>query len=403
MLPRLCAIASLLLLLHPLGAQALVSWAISDPEGQIIDSFNAEIPMPPASILKIPTALYALHHLGPDHVFSLEWHTDASGNLVVLSRGDPVLTSIPLKNMVKEFAQAVPRRKFSGLVVDISAFNTQSLHVDGASTSSIRTYDAPLSPFAVNFNSIHFQIKDEKPVSAEEETPFLKMAEEPARKSGKKRGRISMPHEGDFPVHYAAALTRHFLEEAGFSFTVQDLVVRREKPEKKDSFLFRSFSPFTLSDVIQKLMQYSNNFLANQLLLATILEKKHLPGPLSMEDAGKDLEVFMIKNLGLSGFVLEEASGISRKNRISAKEMLKAVQAFAPYMELLRKEEDCEGWYKTGTLSNVRTRAGFLKGKEGWYAYVLMTEDDNGKYETLSGDIKKRIRTMKGGGDPFIQ
>lgn len=383
------AIPLLFFLFLPLKAQALVSWAISNPKGEIIDSCNADIPMVPASILKIPTALYALHHLGEDHVFSLGWYADEAGNLVISGSGDPLLTSLPLKSMVEGLAGQTPRRKFKGLVVDTSGFSAESLHVDGASRNSIRTYDAPLSPFSVNFNSIHFKTVDGKIISGEEETPFLPMAEEIARKSGQKSGRISMPHGDDFSIRYAAALARHFLEEAGFSFDLDDVRIRKEKPEQKDTLLFLAPSPFTLADVIRQLMQYSNNFLANQLLLATVLEERKKT-PLSMEDARLELEKFLKNTLGISDFILEEASGISRKNRISAREMLKAVQAFSPYMELLRKEDDGEGWYKTGTLSNVRTRAGFFRGKDGWYAYVLMTADENHKYEGLL----KKIREM---------
>ena len=51
-----------------------------------------------------------------------------------------------------------------------------------------------------------------------------------------------------------------------------------------------------------------------------------------------------------------EGSGISRSNKISPDDMIKILIEFMPWHNLLRKDD--KGFYKTGTLSGIKTIAG---------------------------------------------
>jgi D-alanyl-D-alanine carboxypeptidase/D-alanyl-D-alanine-endopeptidase (penicillin-binding protein 4) len=66
-----------------------------------------------------------------------------------------------------------------------------------------------------------------------------------------------------------------------------------------------------------------------------------------------------------------EGSGISRKNIISARDLMKVLLKFKPYFYLMRYEN--KEYYKTGTLKDIRTRAGYIEGKnEELYPFVLL-------------------------------
>jgi D-alanyl-D-alanine carboxypeptidase/D-alanyl-D-alanine-endopeptidase (penicillin-binding protein 4) len=84
------------------------------------------------------------------------------------------------------------------------------------------------------------------------------------------------------------------------------------------------------------------------------------------------LKAFARETLGLGPLVLEEGSGISRSNRLSARQLVRVLEAFTPLRHLMRREGN--QWYKTGTLRGVSTRAGYLADGDGglWRFAVLI-------------------------------
>ena len=82
------------LLTLPLTAsaqQALADFAgnasilLQSPAGKIVFSLNADLPLVPASLLKIPLAQAALTALGEDYRFETHFYQNARGDLLVLS------------------------------------------------------------------------------------------------------------------------------------------------------------------------------------------------------------------------------------------------------------------------------------------------------------------------------
>ncbi|TWI68879.1 D-alanyl-D-alanine carboxypeptidase/D-alanyl-D-alanine-endopeptidase (penicillin-binding protein 4) [Desulfobotulus alkaliphilus] len=366
------------------------AWILETPGGEILSATNPNATMTPASILKILTSLYALETLGPDYRISTSISKDKENFLVIGASADPLLTSNPIRDMVNRLAASTPERNFQGIIIDISNFE-KKLPVDGINPLSRRSYNAPLTPFAVNFNSVAFKTEKGHFISAENETPLLPMVMTPVRDSRLASGRIALPSDNDFPMHYAAAMLRYFLEEAGFTFEKTETAFRYSAPAIPDILLLTYASPFTVTDIVHQLMAFSNNYVANKLLLATALQDASHTGPLSLEKAGIYFSDYIKNKLGIEGFVVEEGSGLSRKNQITAREMLKALHAFSPYMSLMRRES--QGWFKTGTLSDVRTRAGYLRGPHGWYPYVLMTHGENDAYPLYLNILRKEART----------
>ena len=71
--------------------------------------------------------------------------------------------------------------------------------------------------------------------------------------------------------------------------------------------------------------------------------------------------------------------------------MLSIVKEFKPYHRLLRKKGN--EYYKTGTLSGVRTRAGFLKGKDNTlYPFVIMVNRKGGHYHAVKRRLAEMVR-----------
>ena len=103
-----------------------------------------------------------------------------------------------------------------------------------------------------------------------------------------------------------------------------------------DKLILSYNSPFTLEQVIEKMMTYSNNFIANQILLHTGAHIFNTPA--TLQKAVDAALAFARKELSEPHIRITEGSGISRKNSISADSMLGILKKFKPYHHLLTKE-----------------------------------------------------------------
>ncbi|HSM73945.1 MAG TPA: D-alanyl-D-alanine carboxypeptidase, partial [Desulfobacterales bacterium] len=112
---------------------------VTAPDGRVLLAANADRQLVPASILKVLTALSALHYLGPDFRFETDFYLDPDDNLIVRGSGDPLLVSEVLTAITAALASRLER--FNDLVLD-AGFFAQPLRVPGVSTSP-QPHDAP--------------------------------------------------------------------------------------------------------------------------------------------------------------------------------------------------------------------------------------------------------------------
>jgi serine-type D-Ala-D-Ala carboxypeptidase/endopeptidase (penicillin-binding protein 4) len=336
---------------------------LTDPQGKILASGNAEKRLVPASTLKILTALVALYYLGEDFRFVTECYSDKENNLKIKGFGDPLFVS----DVMPDFSRQVQAcmRHYKDLVLDDSAFQ-QPLQIPGV-TETTEPYDAPNGAFCANFNTISFQkTSSGKYISAEPQTPLVSFAIPRIRASGTDSGRIVFSHSQGESALYAGHLVAGFMQQQGVSSSGQ---IRIGRVADGDRLLVRYVSPYALTDVISRLMEYSNNFIANQLFIAAGIQAFGLPG--TIDKGIRASREFLRKELQIETLQLAEGSGISRENRLSAEQMDRLLVRFYPYRNLMRRQGN--ELFKTGTLGGVRTRAGYIAdGKGGSYRFVVM-------------------------------
>jgi serine-type D-Ala-D-Ala carboxypeptidase/endopeptidase (penicillin-binding protein 4) len=151
---------------------------------------------------------------------------------------------------------------------------------------------------------------------------------------------------------------------------------------------FELTSP-SLSEVVRDINKYSNNVMAQQVLLTLALQR---PGATrATPEAGREaLRQWLAQRLGesLDGVVIDNGSGLSRETRVSAALLVRVLQAAwaSPVMpELmaslpvngldgtLRKAHSSAGMahLKTGSLRDVVGVAGYVLGASG-KRYVLV-------------------------------
>ena len=339
---------------------------VTDSQGHILLAKNADQKRIPASILKIFTSLVALHYLGEDYRFRTEFYVDKQSNLKIKGYGDPLLISEAILKISQVLAVLLKKSQpLDNLVLDDSYFS-QPLTIPGI-TSSSQPYDAPNGALCANFNTVSFKRSSQGYVSAETQTPLLPFVIKKIKASKLKKGRIVFSHNNNEITIYAGKLFQHFLEEQGIRFSGK--VKRGTINVNTDKLIFRYDSVSTLAQIVAKLLEHSNNFTTNQVLIATGAEIIGPPGTLAKgvtiaSDYAKEM-------LGIENMTIAEGSGISRDNRISAVQMNQVLQEFLPYHYLMRRQG--REFYKTGTLYGVSTRAGYIKRSDGeFYRYVIM-------------------------------
>ncbi len=360
---------------------------LADDQGKILYSRNKDKKFIPASILKIFTSLAAIQHFGMNHRFKTIYaHDRTSKNLYIKGFGDPLFISEVIKEQCQQISLTIDTRDINNIIID-QGFFSENIHIPGTG-NSLNPYDATTGALCANFNTISFKLDPmtRDYISAEPQTPLLPDFLEDIKVSNQTRGRILLSREQR--NLYPGMLIKFFLEKAGIQVKGRVLLGSFPAPCPR---VLAFKSPFRLEQVIQKLLRHSNNFIANQLILSMGADKYSPPA--TLDKGVTALKIFAGKKLGLTDFQIEEGSGLSRKNRISPDEMLTILMEFMPYHTLLRHEGN--EYYKTGTLSGVRTRAGFIQGKnKRLYPFVIMVNQKNKSYNSLRRDLLQRVKML---------
>ncbi|WP_321491544.1 D-alanyl-D-alanine carboxypeptidase [uncultured Desulfobacter sp.] len=362
---------------------------MSDDQGKTIYEKNPDQPLIPASTLKILTSLAAIRTLGPDfHFRTWACYDKTTRDLYLKGFGDPLFISEEItrfahqisSNLFKQVSDGhIPSPVIRNIVVDQTYFAPR-ISIPGAG-SSTNPYDATNGALCANFNTIFFKWDsgNKQYTSAEKQTPLPNLLAQQIPPGSKKTDRILLSH--DLRQDYPGLLMLYFLKESGINITgtVQTGIF---PGSDKECIIYTS--SFSVTDLIKKLLKFSNNFIANQLML-TMGARAFGPSA-TLEKGAAVLNKFAEQTLGLKGLTIVEGSGLSRRNQVTPTQMKDILIAFMPWYELLRS--DGNEYYKTGTLSDVRSRAGFILGKDNrLYPFVIMLNATNSGYE----DIKQLL------------
>jgi D-alanyl-D-alanine carboxypeptidase/D-alanyl-D-alanine-endopeptidase (penicillin-binding protein 4) len=360
-----------------LAPSALV--LVTDAEGNELVAQNADEPFVPASVTKIVTAWLALEVLGGDYRFQTRFYLDNARVLYVRGGGDPFLVSEELPLLATALVAATGKEPLAGIVLDASYYPA-GLSIPGIEDTS-RSYNALNSALAVNFNTISAVRRGKTIRSAEPQTPITPLAISQFRARGPKgRGRISLAQDPAVSLQYAGELLAAFITQAGGS--VKGRITTGSVPESlAPVYIHRQSRP--LSTILHALFAGSNNYIANQVFLE--MGAHRLGGPVSL-DKSLNVANAILTAHGLAGAIhIEEGSGISRGNRFTARGLTKVLDLFAPHADLLRRGKGA--FYKTGTLTDVRTLAGYADTAEhGQVRFVISLRNN---------DSAMRLRLLK--------
>lgn len=333
-----------------------------DEGGRTAIARQPDRPMVPASTMKVLTALAALDRWGPEHRFHTDFHRAADGWLWVKGGGDPTLVSEELELV----AQALRRqgvREVAGIGADDSLF-APDIEIAGRS-STRNPYDAPVTALAANFNTVNVVRTREGVRSAEPQTPLTPLARQLAERLPSGTERINL-RERELALRYFAELLAAKLAVEGI---VVGPGVRTGRVPTGAERVHRHQNSRDLRQVLAAMLEHSSNFVANDLFL--LLGEAGDGRPLTMAAAQQVVTTWATRRFGWQGHRIEDGAGLSPGNRLSARQLVDAVKAFAPYRELLPAQNG-RVRAKTGTLSGVSTYAGFVQRNGAWQPFALM-------------------------------
>lgn len=361
---------------HSLSAGALAELLALDSSSiLLVDSQNRPIlnkdPLRmqvPASTVKLITALAALDRWGRRHQFKTEfyWH-EFSNTLLVRGLGDPFLISEELDLIVNKI-KGHDIHVLNAVRTDTSYFSNH-LQIDGQGKST-NPYDSVVSALAANFNTIEVDVASNHISSAEPQTPITPMATSLAASLGNGRHRINLGgahNHHNSSAEYFTQLLVAKLQLAG----VQVLQQQTNTPItiENSELLFTHHNSHSLEQVIKAMLEYSNNFIANQIFL--LLGVEHFEAPAQLDKSMRMIASYVQNKFHWQDFVLREGSGLSRANRLSASQLIDVLIEFAPYRDLMPQQSSYI-LAKSGTLRGVSCYAGYLLRQDEWHAFAML-------------------------------
>jgi len=398
--------------------------------GKPIVSHQADKPLNPASTIKIVTTYAGLDLLGPAHAF----HTDVlvtgelaggalAGDIVLKGGGDPKLTYGRLWVLVRQLRARGLREIRGDVILDRSYFAPLPHDPAKFDGEPRRAYNVGPDALLVNFKAIEFRFVPADPglrVLGEPDFPNVEIAsrvrlvKEPCgnwrrglRYEIEENGLLAtVVFSGTYPAdcgekawslsvfdadRYAEAAFRWIWSEIGGRFTGKV----RAGTAPADAVLFHRFDSEPLAELVRDINKFSNNVMARQLFLALSAEKGGVPG-----EAGASSRVvrdwLAAKNIAAPELVIENGSGLSRTDRISAgtlaavmreawsspvmPELVSSLSLFAVDGTFKSKNGAFAGQahLKGGTLTGVQAVAGFvLDAKGGRWVVVMIANHDN--------------------------
>jgi len=412
------------------GVSALVQ-EVGAPRALL--SVNAAVAMNPASVMKLVTTYAALELLGPAYRWKTEAYTTGpvregvlDGELVLKGYGDPKLDLEAFWILLRALRGKGLRDIRGDLVLDRSHFERAPGDAARFDGDAFRPYNVLPDALLVNFKSLRFAFMPEpergtvaiyvepRPPALElvnvlkltegacpEGSAFrelLKATFEPARQRAIFAGRYPVScGEKDLnvallePNDHAAGMMRQLWAEMGGVWGNGGTGSARDGIVPPGARLLHTMESAPLAEIVRDTNKFSNNIMARHLYLT--LGAESAGAPANSEKAAAAIKAWIArKGIAAPELVMENGSGLSRIERISAANLANLLQAAwrSPVMPefiaslpvaavdgTMRRRLKGEGvagqaHIKTGLLTDARAMAGYVLDRGGRRHVVVM-------------------------------
>lgn len=404
-------------ILNASGLGAVTSYLVVDlATGQVREAHQPNLALPPASVTKALTALYAQRYLGAGFRFdtrvlatgALSGNT-LQGDLVLQGSGDPLLDTNRLAALVAEVANAGIRR-ISGrfILVENALPHLQNIDPDQPPQAG---YNPGISGLNLNFNRVYFEWRradNGYAVSMDARSNRFKPLVDMARMevvsrqtpiytyrqaNGRELWTVARQALGNaggrwLPVRDPALYTADVFAALAATYGIALPAPQRGGVPPGARSLGESFSPM-LTNILDDMLHYSTNITAEVLGLRASAAAGRAAAQLSQSAAAMARWAESVAGAPVGSY--ENHSGLSGNSRASAQDLVRIMQsneARTGLRSILRETElvDDKGngapvpgrqvFGKTGTLNFAHGLSGFIE-RDGQQrlAYAIFAAD----------------------------
>lgn len=379
--------------------------------------------LPPASVAKALTALYALDVLGPDYRFTTRLMATGTlqngilnGDLILAGGGDPTLTPDDLATMAAQLKQAGLRevrgdfRVYDGALPYVKSIDPgQPDHVG---------YSPAVSGIALNFNRVHFEWRiagNGYAVTMDARTgkyrPDVSMAKMKvvarslpiytyADKKGADQWTVASKALGKggarwLPVRkpgaYAGDVFRTMARSQGI--VLKQAIVSDRMPPGARTLVQHQSGP--LQPILQGMLKYSTNITAE--MVGMTASAAYGGRPASLKASGRAMSNWAAKKYGMRGTAMVDHSGLGDASKMTAQDLVGA-------LVLARREvglrpllkpfglRDSKGRTNSKHPIKVNAKTGTLNFVSGLGGYMTASDGTELAFAIFAADKKQRSR-----------
>jgi len=398
-----------------------------------IYALNEDKPFSIASVNKLFITAAAIKLLGQDFRFKTSVcgkipnsEGVVNSTLYIKGGGDPIFVSESMWYLVNRLSALGVKKISSNIILDDSLFPATEVYEE----TDDRAYSAKISSLSVNFNSIALSVVSGPRPSFIIDPPLGEYDVVDKAKRSKSQTDIYINRVGDNvnvsgnvnkddysnkwiyrnienPVSYFSEVLKLHLRWRGIEFTGK--ISRGEAP-KGENLLF-DIESRRLSEILMEMNKFSNNFIAEQTIRALACK---MSDKCDVDKAIEAVFKYLADNgFDKSDFNIVNASGYSRSNTAKPKSFVKFLEKVYNDFEIapefinslsiagvdgtIRKsirEPEFKGRLraKTGTLTGVRSLAGYYYKNNHVYAFIIVANDPNShKLLDYEGKILQNI------------
>jgi D-alanyl-D-alanine carboxypeptidase/D-alanyl-D-alanine-endopeptidase (penicillin-binding protein 4) len=389
--------------------------------GRVIEASNGDVSLPPASVAKVLTAIYALQNLGGNWRFNTRLVASGSrivngilqGDLTLAGGGDPALDTDGLADLIKQlrargiegisgefgvYAGALPyqrlldreQQEHVGYNPTISGinlnFNRVFMEWKRSGSGHAFVFSAKTKAFKPTVNGVSIRaVSRKEPIYKYSQSGGLDSwtVSEPAL-GGK--GNRWLPVRN--PADYAGEVFTTLAAEFGIDLPKPSVV----KKAPNGAVLAHGKSA-PLSAVCKSMLKYSTNLTAETVGLSATLKRGSKPS--SVAQSARTMSDWLGKRFGLRDVRMVDHSGLSEDSRVNAREMVRLLSAVGwngPLRPLMKpialrnadwKKTAIGGVKvvaKTGTLNFTSALAGYLVTASGQrLVFAIFTIDQRAR------------------------
>lgn len=401
----------------------------------------------PASLSKLITAVGALKVFAPEYRIPTELRATNSieggvldGPLYIKGYGDPSFISEQMWILVNNFTRNKVTKIKGPIIVDSTIFDDKFFDESRQSLRVDRAYDSPVSGLSFNWNTVNVYLrageKTGQPlkVHIDPESDYFTLVNKTTTVSGDKAAAIVIDKQDSvdgekiivsgsmginlkevvkfasvtYPDLWVGKNLIQFLKQRGIAVENQK-IISQKSPEK--STLLAEVKGWSIFEILDGMMKYSNNFLAEMITKNIATSKGAKVG--SIDKGVSLIKEILETNYGLkkSDYDFYTPSGFSNKNKITPRDLgtlLSQAQkdfsvssyllssmavpqnegTLSKRMASLKESRLIRG--KTGLLSGVTGLAGYAANSKGKVFTFVFVYNGNGK-EAQARDLFDKI------------